>query len=133
LRIATASTDGTARIWEAATGSELHRLIGHSSTVVSVAFTPDGSRLATVGRDGTARLWDAETGERLLSLEGEGEGLNGVAVSPDGARLATAGAHAIRFYYLGLGDLQELARDRVTRGLTDEECRVYLHQSGCLP
>jgi WD40 repeat protein len=133
LRIATASTDGTARIWEAATGSELHRLIGHSSTVVSVAFTPDGSRLATVGRDGTARLWDAETGERLLSLEGEGEGLNGVAVSPDGARLATAGARAIRFYYLSLSDLQELARDRVTRGLTDEECRVYLHQSGCLP
>lgn len=130
-RIATAGTDSTVRVWEASTGRQLHNLPGHSSTVVSVTFTPDGSRLASVGRDGTAKLWDPESGELLLTLEGDGEGLNGLAISPDGSRLATAGSRGIRIYLLNLRDLIDLAQSRVTRRLTEEECRIYLHVPAC--
>jgi hypothetical protein len=44
-RLATASSDGTARLWEAATGREQARL-EHGGTVRVVVFSPDGARLA---------------------------------------------------------------------------------------
>ena len=57
-RIATGGSDGTAQVWDAATGDSLLTLGGHSIGVDQVAFTPDGDRLLTGGMDGTARLWD---------------------------------------------------------------------------
>ena len=57
-RIATGSEDGTARVWDAATGEELVRLSGHDGLVALVDFSPDGTRLLTGGGDGTARVWD---------------------------------------------------------------------------
>src|SRR5262249_23699625 len=69
-RLATTSTDRTARIWDARTGQELLALRGHTGEVWSVAFSPDGTRLATASRDRTARLWDARAGQELLALRG---------------------------------------------------------------
>jgi WD40 repeat protein/tRNA A-37 threonylcarbamoyl transferase component Bud32/tetratricopeptide (TPR) repeat protein len=86
-RLATASGDGTARLWDARTGQPLLVLKGHTSGVTAVAFSPDGTRLATASQDGTTRLWDAHTGQPLLELKGH----TSVAFSPDGTRLATAG------------------------------------------
>ena len=48
--LATASEDGTARLWDPATGDRLHTVIGHTYEVSSVAFSPDGHLLATVRR-----------------------------------------------------------------------------------
>src|SRR5262249_15606654 len=56
-RLATASFDRTARLWEARTGQELLVLKGHTHAVRSVVFSPDGTRLATASFDRTARLW----------------------------------------------------------------------------
>jgi hypothetical protein len=56
-RIATASADDTARIWDVATGVALATLSGHTGQVVSAKFSPDGSRLVTASIDRTARLW----------------------------------------------------------------------------
>ena len=87
-RVATASRDRTARVFDAATGAELARL-PHSGPVTSVAFSPDGTRLATASRDGSARIFDAATGAELARLP-HGGPVTSVAFSPDGTRVATA-------------------------------------------
>src|SRR5262249_50567619 len=89
-RIATASNDGTARLWDAASGKQLLVLEGHGTTVAAVAFSPDGHRLATAGNDWRARLWDAASGKQLTVLEGHTAQLAAVAFSPDSGRVATA-------------------------------------------
>ena len=89
--LATAGSDGTARLWDPATGEHLRTLTGHTDRVMGVAFSPDGRLLATGGDDGTARLWDPATGEHLRTLTGHTDAVRGVAFSPDGRLLATGG------------------------------------------
>jgi WD40 repeat protein len=67
-RVVTASRDQTARIWDAKTGAEVHRLSGHTDEVTSAAFSPDGKYVVTASLDGTARVWDVETGDELHTL-----------------------------------------------------------------
>ena len=58
--LATASSDNTAKVWEAATGKEIDTLRGHSGYVFSVAFSHDGKRLASAGgyrTRGEVKLW----------------------------------------------------------------------------
>ena len=54
-RVATASWDMTARIWDATTGALLARLSGQGDFVLDVAFSPDGLRVVTASRDTRAR------------------------------------------------------------------------------
>ena len=55
-----------------------------------------------------------------------------VAFSPDGTRLATASwDQTARLYTHDIDDLVALAQTRVTRSLTAEECRRYLHVERC--
>src|SRR5579862_542877 len=68
-RLATGSWDRTARIWDAATGRQLHALQGHQDEIRSVSWSPDGKQLATGSYDGTARIWDAATGRQLHALQ----------------------------------------------------------------
>ncbi len=89
-RLATASADRTARIWDTDTGSELAMLSGHDDCILSVAWSPDARRLATASCDQTARIWDADSGSELAVLHGHDDAVWAVAWSPDGQRLATA-------------------------------------------
>jgi WD40 repeat protein len=89
-RLASASDDGTVKIWDAATGQESLALKGHTDVVYSVSFSADGQRLASASSDKTVKLWDATTGQELLTLEGHTEVVRNVSFSPDGQRLASA-------------------------------------------
>jgi WD40 repeat protein len=63
-RVATASDDCSARVFDAATGAQLARL-DHQGAVNGVAFSPDGTRVATASDDFSARVFDAATGAQL--------------------------------------------------------------------
>jgi WD40 repeat protein len=62
------------------------------SSVLSAAFSPDGTRIVTSSYDKTARIWDAATGIEIKVLRGHGSSASSAAFSPDGARVLTASA-----------------------------------------
>lgn len=87
-RIATASGDGTVRLWDANLGIPRKTWHGHRGRVRRLLFTPDGERLVTAGDDGCVRVWSAKEGDDPLILV-HPQTVYGLAFSPDGARLAT--------------------------------------------
>jgi WD40 repeat protein/class 3 adenylate cyclase len=131
-KVVTASWDGTAKIWDLASGRELATLRGHTGAVMAVAVSPNGALVATGSLDGTAKLWDLATGREVLTLFGHDGPVHTVTFSPDGRFLATASADGtVSLHLLPIDELRRLARERVTRTLTDEECRQYLHIGTC--
>ena len=88
-RVATASVDGTARVWDGHTGEPLTPLLAHADWVGFVQFSPDGSLVATASKDGTARLWRAQTGEAVGSPLRHDKWVNFAEFSPDGTQVLT--------------------------------------------
>jgi WD40 repeat protein/beta-lactamase regulating signal transducer with metallopeptidase domain len=91
-RIATAGSDGVAKLWDAADGRPLHTLAGHGSWVTALAFAPDGRTVATGGYDKMIRLWDVATGRLRATWVGHTGGVRALAFAPDGGTLASGGA-----------------------------------------
>ena len=87
-RIATASGDGIARVWDIVSGRELTRLV-HRAWVHAVALSADGARIATASYDKTARVWELPSGCEVAHLVHE-DAVRDVAFSADGTRIATA-------------------------------------------
>ena len=55
--VASASWDGSVRIWSARSGEQLAALAGHGDWVWSVDWASSGRLLLSAGEDGTARVW----------------------------------------------------------------------------
>jgi hypothetical protein len=55
---ASADDDGVIHLWEIATARERGRLEGHQHFIVSLAFSPDGTKLISGSADTTALIWD---------------------------------------------------------------------------
>ena len=120
-------------VWDAATGELKFKLTGHSACVGELAFSPDSARLASSSPDQTTRIWDLSTGQEVLTLP-QGAIYSHLAFSPDGTRLASANVHgALQVYLVRMEDLVALAKSRLTRSLTSEECQQYLHVEQCPP
>jgi WD40 repeat protein len=94
-RIATASFDGTVRIWNADDGQPLGGTT-ISGLTGALVFSPDLHRLAAGSNDNTVQLWDTQTGSPSgAPMTGHTTTIAAVAFSPDGHRIASTG---------GLGD-----------------------------
>jgi WD40 repeat protein len=92
-RVATGSEDRSARVFDAATGTEISRL-DHGSWVRAVAFSPDSTRVATGSGDRSARVFDAATGTEICRLDHD-DYVTAVAFSRDGTRLATGSGNQL--------------------------------------
>ncbi|HBE18902.1 MAG TPA: hypothetical protein DEG17_20525 [Cyanobacteria bacterium UBA11149] len=105
--IATASEDGTAKLWNLS-GNLIAEFIGHRGWVLSVSFSPNGEYIATAAADSTARLWDL-SGKQVAQFLGHQGWVWHVTFSADGEYLATAAADSkARLWNLSGKQLAEL-------------------------
>jgi WD40 repeat protein len=116
--VASASWDGTVRVWDVRSGQALCTLHGHTGRVEGVAFSPDGQRLASAGWDATVKIWDVTRGVECATLRGHQAEVHAVAFSPDGRRLASAGSDRTV-------KLWDALTGRLLRTLADHPDRVF--------
>src|SRR5262249_54110269 len=116
-RLASASRDGTVKLWDTRAAQEARTLRAPTNGLRGErlapvppdmrdarppqahtfkglwggVFSPDGTRSAAAGNDGTVTIWDAVTGQEARTVTGHTGAVLGVAFRPDGARLASAG------------------------------------------
>ncbi len=83
--------DYTVRVWDAASGKELHVLRGHTNTVTSVAWDTKSERLASGSDDNTVRVWDAASGKVLHVLQGHTDRVKNISWNAKNDRLASGG------------------------------------------
>ncbi|MEK8103919.1 hypothetical protein NKG94_00315 [Micromonospora sp. M12] len=65
--LATADADGTLRLWDMVSGQSRAVLIGHTSEVTAMLFSPDGSTLASADENGTMRWWTSQAATPSMS------------------------------------------------------------------
>lgn len=109
--IASASWDGTVRIWDAQTGEEIRVFNGHSNWVNSVSFRFDGKRIVSASDDKTVRIWDTETGNCVRTLKGHTSGVNSVSYSPSGKLIvSTSNDTTVRIWNAETGHVLRILR-----------------------
>ena len=99
--IASASADGTIKLWDAETGSHMDTLVGHMAGVSCLAWSPDSNTLASGSDDKAIRFWDRVTGrpkttarrsmmgQEMAPLRGHHNYIHCLAFSPKGNILAS--------------------------------------------
>ncbi len=92
-RLVTASQDGSAIVWSAASWRP-ELTLRHGDQVTTASFSPDDRRILTASADRSAILWDAATGQPLRTLAGHLAAVTQAAFSGDGRRVATVSEDA---------------------------------------
>jgi WD40 repeat protein len=87
-KIATASKDETAKIWDAKKGTLLKTIRGHALELTAIDFHPDGKRVLTGSWDRTVKIWDIRKDDKKIILERK-KSVHSIDVSPDGTRAIT--------------------------------------------
>ncbi len=123
--LASASLDGTSRIWDLVTG-ETFLVLPHGVQVRSVVFHPDGHQLLSSDIEGVARVWDISpvgATESLSWVPNDGFIVFNSELSPDGRTLVTGGTP--RLWEMTNGSLiQDLV------GHEDDVWSVAFHPDG---
>jgi WD40 repeat protein len=132
-RIATIDERTQITEWDIASGRPVHTYPEDGP----FAFSPDGITMAVMRGD-AVRLYDTTTHEVVLELPSPDDTpgtefcfADQLAFDPSGTLLAVRSCDGVRVWSLDIDDLLTIAAANVTRTLTDEECRRYLHTDGC--
>nr|WP_246786969.1 P-loop NTPase fold protein [Rhizobium leguminosarum] len=142
-------TEIPAKIWDAATGSELEVLRGHAESVISAVFSPDGRSIVTTSDALTVRIWSDADGKNTTILSGYSGTVYTAAFSLDGRNIVTASADgAARIWLTVAGqllDVMEMPRanaqsaafspdgGRIVTASDDGTIRVYSVMQGSVP
>jgi formylglycine-generating enzyme required for sulfatase activity len=86
-KLATASSDNLAIIWDVESGKILHKLIGHTASVNSLAFSSDGERLITGSNDQTIKIWQISSATLLDNIKFD-SAISYVTFNPTGTHFA---------------------------------------------
>ncbi|CAI7650582.1 unnamed protein product [Penicillium pancosmium] len=100
--------------------AELQILRGHSFTVHSVTFSPNGRLLASCSGipgnnlNNNVQIWDSATGALRQTLKGHSDMVISLAFSPNGSLLATGSQdHTVRLWNPITGTLQQTLKDHL--------------------
>lgn len=92
-QVATASQDGTVRLWDLASGDVRH-ILQPRVNPGQVAFQPGGAALAVAGRR-SVFVFDPVKGELIAELKGHSGTVKGLGYSPDGKYLVSIGVDGV--------------------------------------
>ena len=101
--------DSDIRLWDVETGQQKGSLIGHTSDVVGLAFSPDEVTLASGSEDGSIRFWDVEEAAEKGKITGHTSGIHRLAFSPDGSTLVTVNRHTVELWDAATGKFRSTA------------------------
>jgi WD40 repeat protein/DNA-binding XRE family transcriptional regulator len=87
--LASASVDGTVKLWDIHTGACLQTFSEHTAPVLRVQWSPDGGTLASCGYDTTIRFWDLHTGKARTVLLGHTSLITNLVFTPDSRTLVS--------------------------------------------
>lgn len=96
--------DHAIRLWDVATGREIHRFEGHTGEVTFLDFSLDGETFVSASSDTTARLWDVAAGREIQQFKGHESYILTAAFSPDEKMIVTSsGDETIRLWEVNTG------------------------------
>lgn len=114
----------TASLWNMATGNRIRDFKGHTASISSVVFLPNGKTILTTSEDHTARLWDVRTGRLIKVLGNDANPIDSAVLLPNGRLILTAGGRAdqngINTPSESLMRLWDIATGRVIRRFNNE-------------
>ncbi len=128
-----ATSDGPVlRLLDADSLDPLRMLEGHTAPITTIEFSPDGRTIVTASLDGTARVWDTGSGDPIFLSQVRPVGVVAAASAQAGPGSRSICADGtILVQPIAVEDVVEIAKARLTRSFTDEECRTYLHLPEC--
>jgi WD40 repeat protein len=129
--IVSASSDGTARVWNWRTGKTLSVLRGQAGALEDASFSPNGRLIVTVSTAGTTRIWVWRIGKAISETAWHTDTIHSGAFSPDGGRILTSSDDwsADIFFCETCGDLPDLvnvARARIDDTISSTELKRLL-------
>ena len=91
LNVNRGSHDHAVQVWDVTTQKLIFTYSGHSDAVLTMKWSPDGTRIASGSWDNTVQVWDAKTGRTFVTYRGHSSGVLDISWSPDNKRIVSGG------------------------------------------
>ena len=134
------------QLWDAHSGRIISVHSGHTDSVNTLAFSPDGKTIASGSKDQTIRIWSVKSGKTINTLAGHLGSVNTLVFSPNGKIIASGSEdNTIRLWDAQSGEvintlighsdtIKSLAYSPdgkvITSGANDKTARLWDAKSG---